>query len=100
LGRAGAPQWKLEGFEEALDRWIATETPDQSLRIVVTQWVLTRFDDPYIGVWRADGFENLWFGTVPTSLHGDDMVVTCSYWIYEGEHRVRCDSIATLSLPI
>ena len=92
--------WALEGFEEALDRWIALEQPTADLRVAVTAWILTRFDEPYVGVWRAPGFDNLWFGSIPTSLHGDNMVVTCSYWIFEREQKLRCDSFATLSLPI
>ncbi len=91
--------WRLEAFEERLDAWIALEEPDDDLRLEVTAWVLTRFSSPYTGVRRAQGFDNLWFGAVPHSeVRGE--VVTCSYWIFEREALLRCDSIATLSLPI
>jgi hypothetical protein len=61
---------------------------------------MTRYDDPYKGVRRAHGFPNLWFGVVPESDDGKGQVVVCSYWIEEAARRVRCDSFATLSLPI
>ena len=61
-------------------------------------WVLTR-SDPYEGVRREPGLENLWFGAVPDSDRGPGHVVTCSYWINEASHTVRCDNFGTLSLP-
>jgi hypothetical protein len=61
--------------------------------------VLSRFDDPYQGVHREPGFENLWYGAVPETRHDGDQVVVCSYWIEERTRTVRCDSIATLGLP-
>jgi hypothetical protein len=27
-------------------------------------------------------------------------VVVCSYWVHEGQRTVRCDSVATLNVPI
>jgi hypothetical protein len=38
-------EWALERFEECLDRWIEVENPSDDLRIIVTEWVLSRFDD-------------------------------------------------------
>ena len=35
-----------------------------------TEWLMSRLEDPYQGVTRADGFDNLWYGTVPGSAHG------------------------------
>lgn len=92
--------WKLEGFIEALDRWIERENPHDDLRLAVTSWVLSRADDPYQGVKRERGYDNLWYGVVPKSLHGDNMIVLCSYWVYESRHAVRCDQIATLNYPV
>jgi hypothetical protein len=92
-------RWSLEGFEEALDIWAERESPDIDLRLVVTSWVFARHGDPYVGVRREAGFDNLWFGAVPGSIR-DQKVVVCSYWIIESARTVRCDSIATLSLPI
>jgi hypothetical protein len=92
--------WILEGFGEALDIWGEREPPDIDLRLVVTAWVFSRHDDPYVGVRREAGFDNLWFGPVPGSVHGDQKVVACAYWIMESTRTVRCDSIATLSLPM
>ena len=92
--------WILKGFIERLDAWIDLEDPDQDLRMAVTAWVLTRQIDPYEGVERDAGFANLWFGTVPHSLHDDARVVVCSYWILEAESVVRCDTFGTLGLPL
>jgi hypothetical protein len=92
--------WALENLESCLDAWIELEQPSDDLRILVTAWVLTRFDDPYADVRREPSFDNLWFGAVPGSVHGQGCVVVCSYWVHEGQRTVRCDSVATLNLPI
>lgn len=92
--------WRLTDFEACLDRWIELEQPDQDLSLHVTAWVLGRHDDPYDGMRREPEFANLWFGAVPGSAHGDGLVVACSLWIEEATRTVRCDSFATLSLPI
>jgi hypothetical protein len=92
-------RWRLVGFEQRLDAWVDLEHPVDDLRLLVTAWILSRFDDPYAGVRRERGFSNLWFGVIPRSGHGTGLVVTCSYWIEETTHAVRCDSIATLSWP-
>lgn len=90
----------MEGFGEQIDRWDALESPADDLRSLVTEWVLSRYDDPYQGVTREQGFANLWFGRVPRSQDGTGCVVVCSYWIEESTRTVRCDSFATLSLPL
>ena len=59
----------------------------------------SRHDDPYVGVSREPGLENLWFGEVPRTRHPPDGAVACSYWIYAKRHTVTCNSIATLTLP-
>jgi hypothetical protein len=92
--------WQLHGFEDALDTWIAIEAPSVDLRFTVTEWVLGRADDPYVGVKRrTDIASNYWFAIVPGSRE-DNHVVVCGYWIDEETRTVRCDSIATLRLPI
>ena len=94
------PEWTLERFTGHLDDWIAREHPPDAVVIVVTAWLLSRFDDPYPGMQRERGFPNLWFGQIPESRHGDGQVVVCSYWIEESTRTVRCDSIATLNMPV
>lgn len=91
--------WQLQNFGIRLDEWISQESPDADLRYLVTEWVLTRFDTPYQGMRRESGFENLWWGAVPGSRRGGRIVV-CSYFIEEQTRTVRCNSIATLSLPL
>ena len=96
---SGINPWQLEDFEESLDHWILLESPDDDLRLVVTAWVLTRFDDPYQGVRREPGFANLWFGPIPGSVQAGRIVV-CSYMITDRERLVKCNSFATLRLPL
>ena len=76
------------------------ESPTDDLRLIVTAWAVTRFDDPYQGMRREPGFDNLWFGAIPATLHGNGMVVCSSYWILEADHTVRCNEFATLALPV
>ena len=92
--------WRLENFEECLDRWIDQDKPSGDLSLFVTGWLMSRLDDPYQGVLRADGFDNFWYGSVPGSEHGSYEVVVCSYFIEEDSRTVRCASIATLSRPL
>ena len=96
---SGINPWQLKDFEESLDHWISLESPDDDLRLVVTAWLLTRFDDPYQGVRREPGFANLWFGPIPGSVQAGRIVV-CSYLITDRERLVKCNSFATLRLPL
>jgi hypothetical protein len=92
--------WKLEGFLLRLDAWAELESPTDDLRLLVTAWIMTRYDDPYQGVRREEGFPNLWFGVVPNSDDGSGRVVVCSYWIEESSRVVRCDNFGTLNRPL
>ncbi len=92
------PLWTLLSFLERLDQWIERESPPDDLRLLVTAWIMTRYEDPYQGVRREGKFPNLWFGPVPDT--GTDAVVACSYWIDEVNHTVRCDSFGTFPLPL
>jgi hypothetical protein len=60
-----AEAWLLRGFQERLDEWIDLEHPEDWLRVIVVNWVLSRIDDPYVGMRREGGFANLWFGVIP-----------------------------------
>lgn len=95
-----SPAWQLIGFIEVLDRWISVEDPSAELRLIVTGWLVTRFDDPHQGMRREQGFDNLWFGPIPGSRHGRGAVVVCSYWIDEKAHTVSFNDISTLNLPV
>ena len=92
--------WTLENFLDRLDQWVELEGPPEQVRLTATAWIMTRVDDPYEGVRRAPGFENLWFGPIPGSGHGPGLVAACSYWIFERERRLRCDSFASLARPL
>ena len=95
-----AALWRLERFLPELDAWAEREHPTVDLRVIVTEWVVGRQDDPYRGVRRVPQFENLWHGAIPGSDDGAGRVVACSYWIVESQHLVRCNSFATLGLPL
>lgn len=69
-------EWALTRFDECLDRWIDVEDPPDDLRLIVTAWVLSRFDDPYQGVVREPNFPNLWFGRVPGTADGSHVVAS------------------------
>jgi hypothetical protein len=93
------PGWKLEGFLDRLDAWADQESPSDDLKLLVTAWIMSRYDDPYLGMRREPDFPNLWFGSVPdTEIAGT--VVVCTYWIEESTRTVRCDGFATLNLPL
>lgn len=92
--------WRLDRFLSEFDLWTAREQPTDDLRVLVMEWIVGRQDDPYRGVRRAPQFENLWHGALPGSDDGTGNVVACSYWIVETEHLVRCNSFATLGLPL
>jgi hypothetical protein len=91
--------WKLEGFLDRLDVWAERESASDDLKLLVTAWVMSRHDNPYQGMRRERGFPNLWFGPVPQTEVGGTVVV-CAYWIEESTGTVRCDSFATLNLPL
>lgn len=95
----GAFVWELKDFLDRLDDWIALEAPPQSLVHHVTSWIMSRGDNPYQGVQREPGFDNLWYGVVPRSGHDAGSVVVCSYFVFETTRVVRCNSFATLNWP-
>lgn len=91
--------WALANFEQCLDEWIDLENPPEDVRYRVTEWVLTRIDDPFGAARREADLPNLWSSVVPGSIHRPHQIVLCSYWIEHEIHRVRCDRIASLSFP-
>jgi hypothetical protein len=93
------PEWGLLDFFDCLQRWEQVESPSPELRRTVVDWVWARRDNPYAGVRRQPGFDNLWFGQVPGTLHAGT-VVTCSYFIEESTRIIRCNHILSLSLPL
>lgn len=60
-------QWRLRDFDYWLDLWIDVEDPDEQVRWAVGGWIQSRLEDPYRGVERVAGFDNLWFGPVPAA---------------------------------
>jgi hypothetical protein len=100
-----APQpWTLLDFLLRLDNWIEREQPLDDLRLHVTDWIFTRIRDPYADARRVPDFADYWQSLVPASEHFDDSAercgVVCMYWVDPATRTVRCDQIASLSLPI
>jgi len=91
--------WTLANFTEVLDRWIERDHPIPGLVLVVGEWIMTRSEDPYQGVRREVGFDNLWWAAIPDSQY-NATAVYCAYWIKEADRVVQCESIATLGLPL
>ena len=89
----------LEDFLDRIDVWADSQQPSQDLVLHVMAWLLTRYEDPYQGVRREPGFDNLWQATIPHTHHRG-YVVVCSYFIYEGERKLRCNAFATLGWPV
>jgi hypothetical protein len=96
--------WTLEDFLPRLDDWEAQEHPLDELRVRVLDWIFTRAENPYADARRVAGFADYWQAVIPSSAHFDDhaerCAVVCLYWVDAGASRVRCDRIASLSLPI
>lgn len=84
-----ALRWTLDLFEAKLDEWIQLENPPEAIRVLTTAWILSRLDDPYDGVRRESGFDDLWYGVVPGTLHGDADVVLCPFDEQIGRGRRR-----------
>lgn len=96
---SSSPPWKLENFIERFEAWVQRDSPEDDLRLIVTDWITTRYSTPYQGVDRQVGFDNLWYGHIPNSGDGCGNVVTCSYWIRESSHTVYCNDFSVLSYP-
>lgn len=94
-----ADLWTTEGFDAAFESWQQLENPPTEVAITVLLWLMGRRETPYLDVSREPNFENLWYGRIPGSLHGDGLVATCSYFIKELDHKLVCSSIASLRLP-
>lgn len=94
------PAWTLQDFLLRFDQWADQESPSDDLRLEVIAWILSRAEDPYQGVRRESGFDNLWYGSIPSTHHDRDQVVVCAYWIHEQSRTVRCERFGSLSLPI
>lgn len=100
-----APQpWTLQDFLLRFDIWAEQEHPLDELRVHVLDWIFSRTSDPYADARRAPGFADYWHAVVPHSEHFDDhgerCAVVCHYWLDPTARTVRCDGIASLSLPL
>ena len=97
--RPAATDWQLAGFEDLLQRWVEDEAPAVDLRVVVADWIFSRYDDPFSGVSREPGFDNLWVGPVPGTRRGGTVVV-CSYFVYGAERSSPPAASRRSALPI
>ncbi len=97
LDRAG---WTLERFINEFDLWAERDERGRALELPVLLWVQSRMDDPYLGVRRDGQIDNLWFGPIPGTAGDDGYVAVGSYFVFEAQKLVRCNSYVTLSFPI
>ncbi|WP_194891306.1 hypothetical protein [Catenulispora pinisilvae] len=88
----------MKEFIPRFDSWVDLEKPDQHIRAAVMNWIMSRAETPYKDVLREPDFPNMWYGRIPRTLE-NDQIATCSYWIEEREHLVRCNMFSTLSWP-
>ena len=93
-----AEPWRLLGFQERLDEWIDQERPQDWLRVVVVNWVLSESTTPTTACAASPASTTL-IRRHTGSGDGDE-IVCCSLWVEEIGHRVRCDRIATLGWPV
>lgn len=91
--------WRLEGFLKEFDLWVERDPHADRFRLPVLSWIQSRMDDPYLDVQREAGFDNLWFGPIHTTLGVDGLVVAGSYFVFEQQRLLRCNSFSTLSFP-
>jgi hypothetical protein len=96
---SAAGLWRLERFDECVERWLDLDDPPSSVRFAVYNWLISRSEDPYQDAKREPGFQNLWSAQVPGSTYGH-LGVLCAYWIFEIDHRVACESVTSLSEPM
>ena len=100
----GPQPWTLQDFLPRFDAWVDQEQPLDDLRVYVLDWIFTRLRDPYTDARRVPGFADSWQAVIPSSEHFDDhaerCAVVCLFWLDATARIVRCDRIASLSLPI
>jgi hypothetical protein len=97
----GSGTWQLERFLLELDLWIERE-PDlgDDARLPVLAWVQSRMDDPYLDVRREEQIDNLWYGVIPHAPAPGGRVAVGSYFVFETQKLVRCNSFALLHPPV
>jgi hypothetical protein len=85
-------EWQLNGFEERFEEWLAAEqlAGYGDIELIEWIWIHARAQNPYAGVRREPGFDNLWWGKIPGSVDGRGRVVTCSYFVNESDGTVQC----------
>jgi hypothetical protein len=85
---------------ECFDEWYEVGALNADQRIFIIDWIMSRAEDPYQGVQRERGFENLWWGVIPNTDDDAGKVVVCTYWVNESSRTVRCDMLALLNRPV
>jgi hypothetical protein len=94
-------RWRLIGFQERFDEFLTAEglAGYGDLELMVLLWIHARARNPYEGVRREPGFDDLWWGKVPGSADNLGRVVTCAYFIHEADDTVQCAMFGWLSGP-
>jgi len=100
----GPQPWNLQDCLPRFDAWVNQEQPLDDLRVYVLDWIFTRSRDPYADARPVPGFADYWQAVIPRSEHFDDNAERCAvvrlFWLDASACSVRCDRVASLSLPI
>ncbi|UOY03629.1 hypothetical protein [Blastococcus sp. PRF04-17] len=85
-------RWRLIDFEPRFEEFMDVEglRGYGDIELIVWIWIHARARNPYAGVRREPGFENLWWGKIPESADNLGRVVTCSYFINEVDSTIQC----------
>ena len=95
-----AHPWSPHEFEEYCDAWAAITNPADELHNIVVTWFSTLAENPYhreAELITNEKIPPFWFIRVPNSHDGHGDVVTCTYWINELDHSVRCCNFTSMS---
>ena len=86
----GRGRWTLARFDDEFDLWVERARPSDDIKVVVLDWVISRFDDPYSGAVREPNFDNLWRARIPETTNDASELVYCVYFIRESQNVVTC----------
>lgn len=92
--------WELQRFIAEFDLWAERDDRARGLELPVLLWVQSRMDDPYLDVRRDGQIDNLWYGPIVGTVSDDGYVAVGSYFIFEAQKLVRCNSFSTLGFPV
>ncbi|AGL13671.1 hypothetical protein [Actinoplanes sp. N902-109] len=93
-------EWRVEGFDDALQRWSAEERPRPEIMAQVSAWAPElQHLDVRVRARLVDGESNVWVLWVPgcylPDIEDGLQGVQCYFRVVEQEHRVVCEALHT-----